>query len=288
MLPAPPGSPPPHPSPLPDPVAPTAPTDEPSDPATDTGPPTGGPAGPPEADHPGDEKKKKTVKKIVKKVPVATRAGTAPTAANRAPAARPAVPLAKTDDLRALPPPPAGARPGAGSSAATAARRPPPPVAAGVASAEEVRRVGLVKRRRLGRLRARKVRRILRHVEVWSVLKVSVVFYFCLWLVLLVSGAVVWKVATQAGLIDNVENFLQESGFDEVDIDGETMFRAWATGGFIMVFASTGFTVLLAVLFNLISDMMGGVRFTVIELETIRRRKPNRTRRDASRPSNRP
>jgi len=259
---------------LSDPVAPTAPTDDPSDPADGALPTTAAPADGAATDGasaPSDGTKKKTVKKIVKKVPVATRAGgTRPSTPTR-----PAVPLAKDDDHGALPPPPATA------AGTTAVRRRPPPA---VASPEEVRRVGPVKRRRLGRLRARKVRRILRHVEVWSVLKVSVVFYFCLWLVLLVSGAVVWKVATQAGLIDNVENFLQESGFDEVNIDGETMFRAWATGGFIMVFASTGFTVLVAVLFNLISDLMGGVRFTVIELETIRRRKPNRARRDATRP----
>lgn len=170
--------------------------------------------------------------------------------------------------------------------ATAAARRPPPPVAS--TTTEDVRRVGPLQRRRLGRLRARKVRRILRHVEVWSVLKVSIVFYFCLWLVLLVSGAMVWKVATQAGLIDNVENFLQESGFDEVEFDGETMFRAWATGGFVMVFASTGFTVLMALLFNLISDLMGGVRFTVIELETIRRRKSGGRRTSPSGPGTRP
>lgn len=234
------------------------------------------------------------------------------------PAARPSVPLAKSDGVDPRPPPPAGAAPTKAAAPATSAPEaaprtstgsasptqtgtrpaprtgtrpavrpaprqyaPAPPV---YASGDEVRRVGPLQRRRLGRLRARKVRRILRHVEVWSVLKVAVVFYFCLWLILLVSGSLLWKVATQAGLIDNVENFLQESGFDKVSFDGETMFRAWATGGFVMIFASTGFTVLLAVLFNLISDLMGGVRFSVIELETIRRRPKGRSRSGGSGP----
>lgn len=207
---------------------------------------------------------KKTVKKIVKKVPVARApgAGTPSPSPSLAPSRSP---------VETRPPPPAATAPRAEPAVFN---RPPPPE---VTEVEPVTRVGPLQRRRLGRLRARRVRRILRHVEVWSVLKVSLVFYFCVWLVLLVSGAVLWKVATQAGLIDNVENFLQESGFDEVELDGETMFRAWATGGFIMVFATTGFTVLLAVLFNLISDLMGGIRFSVIELETIRRR-PRRPR----------
>jgi hypothetical protein len=48
------------------------------------------------------------------------------------------------------------------------------------------------------------------------------------------------------------------------------MFRAYAVGGLVMVVAATGFTVLLAVLFNLISDLTGGVRVTVVEEETAR------------------
>ena len=39
---------------------------------------------------------------------------------------------------------------------------------------------------------------------------------------------------------------------------------------FSAYFAATGFTVLLAVLFNLISDLTGGVRVTVVEEETAR------------------
>ena len=35
-------------------------------------------------------------------------------------------------------------------------------------------------KRTAGRLRARKVRRLVRHVEPWSVLKIALIFYFCL------------------------------------------------------------------------------------------------------------
>ena len=44
-----------------------------------------------------------------------------------------------------------------------------------------------------------------------------------------------------------------------------------------MVVAGAGFTVLVAVLFNLISDVTGGIRFTVVEEETARPR-PKRLR----------
>ncbi|MGE4566828.1 MAG: hypothetical protein AAEB43_04130, partial [Acidimicrobiales bacterium] len=44
--------------------------------------------------------------------------------------------------------------------------------------------------------------------------------------------------------------------------------------GLVMVVGGTATTVVLVVVFNLISDLMGGIRFTVIEEETaVRRRK---------------
>ena len=57
----------------------------------------------------------------------------------------------------------------------------------------------------------------------------------------------------------------------------DQIFRASALGGLVMVVAGSGFTVLMAVLFNLISDLIGGVRMTVVEEETARPR-PKRTR----------
>ena len=52
--------------------------------------------------------------------------------------------------------------------------------------------------------------------------------------------------------------------------DATRIFRIYAVGGLVSVVAATGFTVVLSVLFNLISDLTGGVRITVIEEETAR------------------
>ena len=52
--------------------------------------------------------------------------------------------------------------------------------------------------------------------------------------------------------------------------DGLKIFRASFLGGLIMVIAGSGLNVLLCTLFNLISDLVGGVRVTVIEEETAR------------------
>ena len=47
------------------------------------------------------------------------------------------------------------------------------------------------------------------------------------------------------------------------------IFRAAAFGGLVMILVATGATALVAVLFNLISDIVGGVRATVIEEESV-------------------
>jgi len=133
-------------------------------------------------------------------------------------------------------------------------------------------------RRTAGRLRARKVRRLVRHVEPWSVLKVSLIFYFCLWVILLVAGVILWSFAVGSGTVDNVENFVTELfALKSFELNADEIFRASAIGGLVLVLAGSGFTVLMAVLFNLISDVTGGVRFTVVEEETARPR-PKRTR----------
>jgi hypothetical protein len=127
-------------------------------------------------------------------------------------------------------------------------------------------------RRAMGKLRARKVRRVIRHVDPWSVLKLSLLFYLCLFLVVMVAGVLLWSLASSAGTIGDVEGFIKDLGaFDTFTFEGPQIFRACALGGLILVLVGTGLNVLIAVLFNLISDLVGGIRVTVIEEETIRR-----------------
>ena len=122
-------------------------------------------------------------------------------------------------------------------------------------------------------MQARKVHRLVRHIEPWSVLKISLIFFFCIWVILLTAAVLLWQVAASSGIIDNIESFIEEIFALEkgsFSFEAGQMFRAYAVGGLVMVVAATGFTVLLAVLFNLISDLTGGVRITVVEEETAR------------------
>jgi hypothetical protein len=137
----------------------------------------------------------------------------------------------------------------------------------------EITRQAAVPARRPDRMQARKTHRLVRHVEPWSVLKISLIFFFCMWVILLTAAVLLWQVAKSSGVIDNVENFIEDIFAlkqGSFAFEGGQMFRAYAVGGLVMVVAATGFTVLLAVLFNLISDLTGGVRVTVVEEETAR------------------
>jgi len=126
-------------------------------------------------------------------------------------------------------------------------------------------------RKKLGRLRARKVHRVVRHVDPWSVLRLSLLFYFCLFVIVMVAGTLLYNLAGAAGTIDNIEKFIKEIGaFESFTFEGAKIFRASLLAGLILVIAGSAFNVLLAVLFNLMSDLVGGIRITVIEEETAR------------------
>lgn len=116
------------------------------------------------------------------------------------------------------------------------------------------------------RMRARKVRRIVRRVDPWGVLKVSVVFYLCMYVVAMVAGVILWRLADNAGAIENVEKLILNMGaFETFQFEPDLIFEGAALIGAVLVVVATGLTVLAAVLFNLISDLVGGIRMTVIE-----------------------
>ena len=136
------------------------------------------------------------------------------------------------------------------------------------------------------RVRARRVQRIVRRVDAWSVMKVSFVFFIVMYLVLLVAGVLLWAFAVGTGTIDNVENFIEQLfALDSFSFVGAQILRASIIGGGLLVIAGTFTTTVLAVLFNLISDLVGGVRFTVVEEQVLRPVSPPRPAPGAASPS---
>jgi hypothetical protein len=138
----------------------------------------------------------------------------------------------------------------------------------------------------------RRVRRVIRRVDPWTVLRFSVFFYLSIFLVLLVAGIALWQVASVTGVRDNAEGFAGElvgagpttdpaggatstsnsnSSDNNFRFEGGRILQASALGGLVLVVVGTGANVLLVVLYNLISDVVGGIEMTVLEEETTSR-----------------
>lgn len=121
------------------------------------------------------------------------------------------------------------------------------------------------------RPRVRRVTRVVRHVDTWSVFKVAVVFNLFLYAVCLTAGVLLWQVAQNTGTVDNVERFFENFGWETFQLKGGEIFHnAWIAGLFVCV-GLTGLAVLLATLFNLITDLVGGIRVSVLEEEVVAR-----------------
>jgi hypothetical protein len=202
------------------------------------------------------------------------------------------------------------------------------------------------------------VRRTVRHIEPWSVLKLALLFHTALFLIVCVASALLWSGARASGTVDNLESFITSVGgfgncepidgvaptttttiprttttegeVDQVNpnsttdslteeeaavvgpdedttIDGDEdcrpgerlvgafkfedgrIFIGFLLGGIVLVLAGSGAMVVLVLLFNLMSDLVGGVEVTVIEEET-RRPPPKEEDRVTSerRPTRRP
>lgn len=111
----------------------------------------------------------------------------------------------------------------------------------------------------------RRTTRVLRHIDPWSVFRVTLVFHFVLYLTLLLTGVLLWNVANATGTVDNVERFMESFGWDTFQFKGGELFhQAWVLGLFVVV-GMTGLAILAVTTFNLITDLVGGIQVTILE-----------------------
>ncbi len=126
---------------------------------------------------------------------------------------------------------------------------------------------------------ARRSRRVVSKVDSLSVLRFSVLLYLSFYLVVVVAAAVLWVVASVVGLIDNIESFIKGLfALESFHFDALAMFRGITVGGLLLVLIGSGANVLVSVLYNLISDVVGGVEVTVIDQEPGSAPEPRRVR----------
>ena len=172
--------------------------------------------------------------------------------------------------------------PGVAPSSTTSAPTSSPPAAApttappGAAATGPGRVLRVPKMARTPRLRSapRRTRVVVRKIGPLSVLKFSLLFYLCVMLIVLFAMVIVYGVLSAAGAIESLETVLgyvfgegttSTGGAEPIEIDGGTVFMWGLFGGIVFVVVWSAITVFVAMLYNLISDIIGGVEVTLAE-----------------------
>jgi Transmembrane domain of unknown function (DUF3566) len=110
----------------------------------------------------------------------------------------------------------------------------------------------------------RRVRRIVRRIDPWTVLKVSLVFNAIAGLTFVLGIWVLWSLSLQRGIPDRIIEIFERITLT-LTIDGELYFRVVVLLAIVGAIVLTGLFTLGAVLYNLIADLVGGVEITVLE-----------------------
>jgi Transmembrane domain of unknown function (DUF3566) len=113
----------------------------------------------------------------------------------------------------------------------------------------------------------RRTRVVIRKVGPWSVLKFSLLFYFCVMLVILLAVYILYSVMNALGTLDSLIRLLVEFSLVE---KGFTLNTGWIFSrlflfGLALVVLWSLLNVFAILLYNLISDVVGGVEVTLAE-----------------------
>ncbi len=115
----------------------------------------------------------------------------------------------------------------------------------------------------------RRVRRIIRKIDPWTTLKVSAVIWAVVILSIVLGIVIFWSVIERAGIPDRLTDFMIEiTLIDEGSqpfANTEQFLRFLVFSSVVVWVALTGGTVALAVTYNLVSDVVGGLEVVVLE-----------------------
>ena len=109
------------------------------------------------------------------------------------------------------------------------------------------------------------VRLAVKRIEPRSVLKFSLLFSITVALVLLLAGVVVYIVASKAGIVGRLQTFVQNSGWPHFRVQPARVFEILVA---VTIAGAIGWVVismLAIVVFNLVSEAVGGIEVTFRE-----------------------
>ena len=117
--------------------------------------------------------------------------------------------------------------------------------------------------------RVRRVTRVIREIDPWSAFKVGLAFHLVVYFTVLIASVLLWSVASATGTIDNIERFLMSFGWESFQFHGWTLLLNEVLLGLLLVALLTIVWVLGATMINLSTDLVGGIRVSVLEEEVL-------------------
>ena len=130
-----------------------------------------------------------------------------------------------------------------------------------------VRETGVTAKVEDTRASARQTRVVIRRIQPWSVFKFSLLFYFCLMLVFLFALLILYWVLSLIGVMDTLSHLLQTSGFGSpktgFKFHSYWIFSRMFLIGVAGVFVWSLVNLFVTLLYNLVSDVVGGIQVTL-------------------------
>ena len=114
--------------------------------------------------------------------------------------------------------------------------------------------------------RSRQARVVVRKLGPWSVLKLSFLFYLCVMAVFLGAMVILYGILSAVGALDSLTRLIRDLFADQsFEIHGDWLFTRGLAIGLGMVVLWTLINVFVVFLYNLLSDIVGGIEVTLSE-----------------------
>ena len=138
-------------------------------------------------------------------------------------------------------------------------------------------------------VRVNRVRRIIRKIDPWTVLKVTLVLNFVVALTVVLGLSIMWVLLVNAGVPQGLEDIARRLALLEQDAtlvgNIETLFTSVVSLAVVYMLTQTALATIGAFFYNLVSDLVGGIEVVVLEeshLETSQKtiKKDNQTEKN--------
>ena len=118
-------------------------------------------------------------------------------------------------------------------------------------------------------VRVNRVRRIIRKIDPWTVLKVNLVLNFVVALTVVLGLSIMWVLLVNAGVPQGLEDIARRLALLDQDAslvgNVETLFTSVVSLAAVYMLTQTALATIGAFFYNLVSDLVGGIEVVVLE-----------------------